>query len=66
MRSQIVNTVAMDYSALEVGQFVNATIDSVNEPRKTVNLSLNEFVKGTLKLDHMADYPLKVVPPKFT
>jgi ribosomal protein S1 len=56
----------MDYSSLEVGQFVNATIDSVNEVKKTVSLSLNDFVKGTLKLEHMADYPIKVIPPKFT
>lgn len=66
MRQQIVNTVALDFSALEVGQFVNATIDSHNEPRKTVTLSMNDFVKGVLTLEHMADYPIKVVPPKFT
>ena len=29
MRSNIVNTVALEYNCLEVGQFVNATIDSV-------------------------------------
>lgn len=66
MKTQIVNTVAMDYSSLEVGQFVNATIDSVNEVRKTVNLSLNDFVKGQLRLEHMADFAIKTIPPKFT
>jgi len=66
MKSQIVNTVAMDYSSLEVGQFVNAQIDSVNEVRKIVNLSLNDFVKGQLRLEHMADFPIKTIPPKFT
>lgn len=66
MRSQIVNSAALDYSSIEIGQFVNATIDSVNEVKKTVTLSMNDFVKGTLRLEHMADYPVKVIPPKFT
>jgi len=28
-------------------------------------LSLNDFVKGTLKLEHMSDFPSKTIPPKF-
>ena len=28
-------------------------------------MALNDFVKGTLSLNHMADHPLKVMPPKF-
>lgn len=66
MRSQIINSAALDYLSIEIGQFVNATIDSVNEVKKTVTLSMNDFVKGTLRLEHMADYPVKVIPPKFT
>lgn len=66
MRSQILNSPALDYSSIEIGQFVNATILSVNEVKKIVTLSLNDFVKGTLRLEHMADYPVKVIPPKFT
>jgi len=34
MRTQILSSIALDYSALEIGQFVTATIDSVNEARK--------------------------------
>lgn len=64
MRSNIVNTVALDYGSLEVGQFVNAMIESVTKTQ--VKLSLNEFVKGVLKMEHMADYPIKQIPPKFT
>ena len=26
---------------------------------------MNDFVKGVLTLEHMADHPLKVIPPKF-
>jgi len=26
---------------------------------------LNDFVKGRLNLEHMADYPMKVIPPKY-
>ena len=66
MRNQILNSAALDYSQLTVGQFVNATIDSVNDPKKQVVLKINDFVKGLLKLDHFADFPVKQIPPKFT
>ena len=36
MRKETVGSAALDYASLEVGQFVNATIESVNEVRKTV------------------------------
>ena len=29
-------------------------------------MKVNEFVKGRLYLEHMADLPLKVLPPKLT
>lgn len=29
-------------------------------------MKVNEFVKGRLYLEHMADLPLKIMPPKFT
>lgn len=66
MRPQIVNSEALSYSQLQVGQFVNATIDRVNEVKKTVDLKLNDFVKGQLRLEHMADGPSKNIPQKFT
>lgn len=66
MRSQILDSVAMDYSQVEVGAYVNATIEAVNEAKKQVTLSLNNFVKGVLKAEHMADHPIKQIPPKFT
>ena len=25
---------------------------------------LNDFLKGTLRIEHIADYPVKVLPPK--
>ena len=37
----------------------------VESETKTVYLALNEFVKGVLTVEHMADYPIKVIPPKF-
>ena len=37
-----------------------------NEAVKRVVFKLGDFVKGTLTLDHMADHPLKVIPPKFS
>lgn len=45
---------------------MNAHIDSVNEAKKIINLSLSDFVKGQLPLEHMADFPVKTIPSKFT
>ena len=57
---------ALDYKTLTVGEFHTAVIESVNEAKKSVTLKLGDFVRGTLPLEHMADHPLKVIPPKFT
>ena len=46
--------------------YLNATIDEVNIPDKYVVMKLNDFVKGRLYLEHMADLPLKTLPPKLT
>ena len=45
---------------------MNAHIDSVNEAKKIINLSLSDFVKGQLPLEQMADFPVKTIPSKFT
>ena len=65
MKPDIVNSSALDYTSIKIGDFHTATIDEISETRKTVTLSLNDFVKGVLTLEHMADHPLKVIPPKF-
>lgn len=44
---------------------LNATIDEINEANKYIQLRINEFVRGKLFLEHMADFPIKVIPPKF-
>jgi ribosomal protein S1 len=31
-----------------------------------VLMKVNDFVKGRLYIEHMADLPLKMIPPKFT
>jgi len=55
----------LDYKSIKVGDCHTATIESVSEIKKIVTLKLNDFVMGTLSLEHMADHPLKVIPPKF-
>lgn len=42
------------------------TIEEVNAQGHFVVIALNEFVKGRLYLEHMADLPLKTMPPKLT
>ena len=70
--SMIASTVkshSLNYKTLAVGECMTGTIESVhaNEAIKRVVIKLGTgFVKGILSLEHMADHPLKVIPPKFT
>lgn len=66
MRDDVVNTNAINYGSLECGAYVKAVVEEVNEQDKFITLRLNEFVKGRLYLEHMADFTIKTMPPKFT
>mmetsp|Transcript_3298 Transcript_3298/g.3862 ORF Transcript_3298/g.3862 Transcript_3298/m.3862 type:complete len:324 (-) Transcript_3298:297-1268(-) len=68
MLPQVVQAESLDYKTLTVGAIHQATIEKVitDEANKRVILKIGDFVKGVLSLDHMADHPLKVIPPKFT
>lgn len=66
MRDDIVGSVALNYEALKVGMFVTAEIEEVNAKEKYIVLKVNDFVKGRLFLEQMADLPLKTLPPKLT
>lgn len=66
MPNVVANGSPLDYKNLRAGDTHTATIDSVDQTNKKVTLKLNDFVKGFLTLEHMADHPLKVIPPKFT
>jgi hypothetical protein len=50
---------------IKAGEFFNAKIEKVNQAKQYISLSINQFVKGNLQLEHMADNALKVMPPKF-
>ena len=64
----VVKSSSLDYKTIAVGECMTGTIETVhaNESNKRVVLKLGDFVRGVLTLEHMADHPLKVVPPKFT
>jgi len=66
MREDIVGSAALTYDQLRCGMYLNAVIDEVNPQDKYVVMKLNDFVKGRLYLEHMADLPLKTLPPKLT
>jgi len=68
MLPSMVKSETVDYKTLVAGAFHTGTIEKVeaNGPHKHIVLSLGNFVRGTLSLEHMADHPLKVIPPKFT
>lgn len=57
---------ALNYDSLKVGDVTFATIEQVNEATKIISLKISEFVKGILTIEHMADHPIKVLPPKLT
>ena len=65
MREDVLNAASLNYHNIKCGDFINTTITEVNEEQKYVALSVNDFVRGRLYLEHMADYPLKVIPPKY-
>lgn len=64
MKTDLLEAPVMDYESVTVGDTVFATIETVNEQTKTVSLKINDFVRGLLTIEHMADHPLKVIPPK--
>lgn len=65
MKEDIVNASALNYDNIKCGDFIATIIQDVNEQGKFITLEVNEFVKGRLYIEHMADYPLKVIPPKY-
>lgn len=64
MKEEVLTASALDYDSINVGDITYATIESVNQATKQVTLKISEFVKGVLSIEHMADHPLKVIPPK--
>lgn len=65
LKEDLISGGSLDYASLELGSTHQAIIESINETKKEVILRLNDFVKGVLSIQHMADNPLKVIPPKF-
>ena len=64
-RDSVLGSSSLNYSMIKSGEFFNAKIEKVNLAKQYIRLSINQFVKGNLNLEHMADNALKVMPPKF-
>lgn len=64
-RDSVLNSSSINYSMIKAGEFFNAKIEKVNLAKQFISLSINQFVRGNLHLEHMADNALKVMPPKF-
>ena len=64
-RDSVLNSSSINYSMIKAGAFFNAKIEKVNLAKQFISLSINQFVRGNLHLEHMADNALKVMPPKF-
>jgi ribosomal protein S1 len=66
MKEDVLGAPVLDYNSLKVGETVFATIDSINPVTKSVTLKISDFVRGILPIEHMAEHPVKVIPPKLT
>ena len=65
-RDSVLTSKSLNYDMIKPGDFFDAKIEKVDQNHQSVSLSINQFVKGKLNIEHMADNALKVVPPKFT
>lgn len=65
LRDSLLNAESLNFHQIEVGQFMKATIARVDPASRSIAFRVNDFVQGTLHFEHMADHPLKVMPPKF-
>lgn len=65
MRQSVLGTDVLSYNTIQVGQYYNATIEKVNIDKKFVTLSINDYVRGNLHIEHMADNSIKQMPPRF-
>lgn len=66
MREDIIGTSVLNYDQITCGMYLNPIIEEVNAKDHYITLKVNDFVKGRLYMEHMADLPLKVLPPKLT
>lgn len=69
MLPSVLQSESLSYKNLTVGAFHTATIESVKSEdpsSRRIIVKIGDFVKGVLPIEHMADHPLKVIPPKFT
>lgn len=64
-RDSVLASSSLNYSMIKAGEFFTAKIEKVNLAKQYISLSVNQFVKGNLNIEHMADNALKVMPPKF-
>lgn len=65
-KGSVINSESLNYAMIKAGDFYNAKIEKVHQSKNYIKLSLNQFVKGNLNIEHMADHSLKTMPPKFT
>ena len=65
LRENVLKGDTLNYQMITPGQYLSAKIEKVNAEKKFVALSINDFVKGNLHIEHMADTAIKVMPPKY-
>ena len=65
IRQSLLKAEAISFETIKVGQFFQAVIEKVVAEKSYVQLSINNFVKGNLHIEHMADTAIKQMPPKF-
>lgn len=64
MKPSVLKQSALNYQMVVPGQYLDAEVEKVNLEKHFVELRC-AGLKGFLHIEHMADHPLKVIPPKF-
>jgi len=65
LKESVLKGDTLNYSMISPGQYHSAKIEKVNAEKKYITLTINEFVKGNLHIEHMADSAITFMPPKF-
>lgn len=65
IRDGLLSAECLNYHQIQIGQYIKASVARVNTVNGSAVLKVNEFVQGSLHIEHMADVPLKTMPPKF-
>jgi ribosomal protein S1 len=64
LKDSLLGQQVLNYHQIKAGQFLKAKVAKAHPEKGLVVLQVNDFIQGHLHLEHMADQPIRVIPPK--